>query len=189
VKLEDDRSEITMADASGYERIWAWDEVLDDSTYYEILGILEIADDAEIKRAFHEFAQSFHPDAHLDADEETLAAVRRVYQRGAEAYRVLTNAELRSKYDLSVAKGIVRLDAGEVPKRVAVGVGARSLDELCKTPAARLNAQKADALISQGDLAGARRELLLAYEHDDRKNPELRERLEALDLALFAMGS
>jgi curved DNA-binding protein CbpA len=147
------------------ERIEQWAEVLDDSTYYEILGVLEIAGDASIKQAFHEFALAFHPDSHLDADPETLARVRRVFQRGAEAYRVLSHPELRP------------------------GQGtAKSLDELAKSAAARLHAQKADELINRGDLRGAKRELQLAVHQDGGNNPELSDRLDALDLALFAMG-
>jgi curved DNA-binding protein CbpA len=177
-----------MDDDSLRVRISAWDELIDDATYYEILGVLEAADEGAIKRAFHEFAQAFHPDSHLGRDQEILAAVRRVFQRGAEAYRVLSHPELRAKYDLAIAKGLVRLDAGDVPKRPGVGVGAKSLDELCKSAAARLCAQKADLLISRGDLSGAKRELAMALHHDGNKNPELAERLDAIDLALFAMG-
>jgi curved DNA-binding protein CbpA len=178
---EDDR------EPAAVELIRQWDEVLDDSNYYEVLGVLEIADDVAIKQAFHEFALAFHPDSHLGADEETSRKVRRVFQRGAEAYRVLTHPELRQKYDLAVAKGLVRLDSNEVLKRPGP-VNAKSLDELCKTAAARLHAQKADELINRGDLRGAKRELMLALHRDGGTNPELSERLDAVDLALFAMG-
>jgi DnaJ-class molecular chaperone len=169
------------------ERIQEWNEVLDDSTYYEILGVLEIAGDASIKQAFHEFALAFHPDSHLDADPDTLAQVRRVFQRGAEAYRVLSHPELRPKYDLAVAKGLTRLETNEVLKRPGQG-SAKSLDELAKSAAARLHAQKADELINRGDLRGAKRELMLAVHQDGGNNPELSDRLDAIDLALFAMG-
>lgn len=169
------------------ERIRQWSEVLDDSTYYEILGVLEIAGEASIKQAFHEFALAFHPDSHLDADPETLREVRRVFQRGAEAYRVLSHPELRPKYDLAVAKGLTRLETNEVLKRPGQG-NAKSLDELAKSAAARLHAQKADELINRGDLRGAKRELQLALHRDGGNNAELADRLDALDLALFAMG-
>jgi DnaJ-class molecular chaperone len=169
------------------ERVRQWNEVLDDSTYYEILGVLEIAGEASIKQAFHEFALAFHPDSHLDADAETLGQVRRVFQRGAEAYRVLSHPQLRQQYDLAVAKGLTRLEASQVPKRPGLG-NAKSLDELCRSAAARLHAQKADALINSGDLRGAKRELMLALHQDGGNNAELSDRLDALDLALFAMG-
>lgn len=177
-----------LADDADIERVYEWASVLDESTYYELLGVLEIADDASIKTAFHEFALAFHPDAHLDFDPETASACRLVFQRGAEAYRVLSHPELRPRYDLALAKGQLRLGGSEVPRVANVGVGAKSLDELCRTAGAKLYASRADALISQGDLSGAKRELMLAV-REDGNNPELAERLDALDLALFAMGA
>jgi len=75
-----------------------------------------------------------------------------------------------------------------VPRVANVGVGAKSLDELCRTASAKRYAIRADELISQGDLSGAKRELMLAL-REDGENEELAERLDALDLALFAMGA
>jgi len=43
-------------------------------------------------------------------------------------------------------------------------------------------------LISNGDLRSAKRELQMAL-REDGENPDLVERLDAIDLALFAMGS
>jgi len=176
-----------LAEQADIERVYEWASVLDDSSYYELLGLLEIADEAAVKAAFHEFALSFHPDAHLDYDLPTAAALRQVFQRGAEAYRVLSHPELRPRYDLALAKGQLRLGGSEVPRVANVGVGAKSLDELCRTASAKRFASRADALISQGDLSAAKRELMLAL-REDGPNPELAERLDALDLALFAMG-
>ena len=168
-------------------RIAEWDELLDYSSYYELLGLLEIADEDAIRRAFHEFSQAFHPDAHPHADDETAARLRRVFQRGAEAYRVLLRPETRAEYDFSLAKGQMRLGVPSVPPGVVRTV--RSLDELCQTASGKLHASKADRLISQGALAEAKRELLRAWRAEPEPDPEIRERLDALDLALFAMGS
>jgi DnaJ-class molecular chaperone len=171
--------------------VYEWASVLEESNYYELLGVLEIADDSALKAAFHEFALAFHPDAHLDYDAETAAIARTVFQRGAEAYRVLSHPDLRPRYDLALAKGQLRLGGSEVPRVANVGVGAKSLDELCRTASAKRYATRADHLISQGDLTGAKRELMLALREDsaDGVNHELVERLDALDLALFAMGA
>ena len=76
------------------ERLLAWDEVLEDSSYYEILGVLEICDDQALRTAYHQFALSFHPDLFRDQPESIQARVRRIFQRGTEAYRVLTHPEL-----------------------------------------------------------------------------------------------
>jgi DnaJ-class molecular chaperone len=177
-----------LVDDANIERMYEWAAVLDDSSYYELLGVLEIADPAGVQTAFHEFALAFHPDAHPDYDSDTATVLRRVFQRGAEAYRVLSHPELRPRYDLALAKGQLRLGGNEVPRVANVGVGAKSLDDLCRTASAKLYASRADALISQGDLAAAKRELMMAV-REDGENPELAERLDALDLALFAMGA
>jgi DnaJ-class molecular chaperone len=177
-----------LAEVADAERVYEWAAVLEESSYYELLGVLEIADDAALKAAFHEFALAFHPDAHLDYDQETAELSRQVFQRGAEAYRVLSHPDLRPRYDLALAKGQLRLGGSEVPRLANVGVGAKSLDELCHTASARRYASRANELISQGDLTGAKRELMLAL-REDGDNPELAERLDALDLALFAMGA
>jgi curved DNA-binding protein CbpA len=170
------------------ERIFEWDDLIDQSSYYEVLGLLEIADAGAIRKAFHEFAVAFHPDAFPEADDETADALRRVFQRGAEAYRVLSRPDSRADYDLALAKGQLRLDATIAPPPLARHSDIRSLDELCRSPGARRYAKKAEELISSGDLTAAKRELQMAL-REDGENPDLAERLDAIDLALFAMGS
>ena len=175
-------------DAGDVERIFEWDALLDQSSYYEVLGILEIADTEAVRKAFHQFAVAFHPDAFPEADAETFDALLRIFQRGAEAYRVLSRAESRSAYDLALAKGQLRLDDTIAPAPLSRESDIRSLDELCHSPAARRYAKRAEELISSGDLPSAKRELQMAL-REDGENPDLVERLDAIDLALFAMGS
>lgn len=175
-------------DRQDIERVFEWDALIDASSYYEVLGLLEIADTAAIRQAFHAFAVAFHPDAYPDADEETQAALRRVFQTGAEAYRVLSRPESRADYDLLLAKGQLRLDTTIAPPPLARPSDIRSLDELCHTPGARRYAKRAEHLIGSGDLLQAKKELQMAL-REDGDNPDLAERLDAIDLALFAMGS
>lgn len=164
-------------DAGDLERLRAWEDVLDDSTYYELLGVLEIADAEAIRAAFHEFALGFHPDAHPSLDERQRARMVRVFQRGVEAYRVLSDAEARARYDLALAKGELRLASGTSRR---VETGARSIDEVCRSPGAKLHAQRAEALITQGKLRDAVNELFRALRAEDGPNPELVERIDAV---------
>lgn len=175
-------------DLQDIERIFEWDALIDQSSYYEVLGVLEIADPGAIRKAFHELAVAFHPDAFPEADQETADALRRVFERGAEAYRVLSRPESRRDYDLALAKGQLRLDGTLAPPPLARNSDIRSLDELCHSPGARRYAKRADQLISNGDLTGAKRELQMAL-REDGDNHDLAERLDAIDLALYAMGS
>ncbi|MEZ4224962.1 MAG: J domain-containing protein [Polyangiaceae bacterium] len=178
-----------MTAPANADRIQEWDAVLDDANYYEILGVLPIASTDSIRLAYREFALAFHPDLHADASVELRSQVQRIFRRGAEAYRVLADPELRVRYDMGVEKGQLRLDISQLPKRspsLAPGE-TRSLPDLCKTAGAKTCARKAVRAIDEGDLVSARDELKRALEFDGI-NPELVERLEALDVALFATG-
>lgn len=161
------------------ERLLDWADVLDDASYYEILGVTADAPLEDVRRAFHEFALGFHPDSFLGADDETQGHVRRVFERGVEAYRALSDAKRRADYDLALAKGELRL--GRHEKREGVGVGAKSLDELCRAPGAKLYARRGEELIGQGKLREASFELWRALRAEDGPNPELIERIQALE--------
>jgi curved DNA-binding protein CbpA len=161
-----------------------WEEVLDDATYYEILGVLEIADTEAIQRAFHEFSLGFHPDAHPAATADIQSRLTRVFQRGVEAYRTLSVPETRAAYDLALAKGELRLEGGSATR---VETGARSLDELCRSPGAKLYAKRAEELIASGELEKATTELFRALRAEEGENPELLERIHAVT-ALSRLG-
>ncbi|MEB2313618.1 MAG: J domain-containing protein [Sorangiineae bacterium] len=178
-----------MAERSDLSRLDDWVRVLDDSSYYELLGVLEIADAEAIREAFHQFALSFHPDRYRDESEATLDHLRRVFQRGAEAYRVLSDPALRVRYDLALSRGTLRLAPSELgPPPRAAAEDRRALVELARSVDAKLAAGRASKLIAAGNLTGARRALAEAVAHDGGANSALTERLEALDVAIFAMG-
>ena len=158
------------------EHLAAWADVLDEATYYEILGVLHIADAGAIRDAFHEFALAFHPDAQLDLEPLARELVQRVFQRGVEAYRVLSADDQRAAYDLLLAKGELRLEGQSRRK----ATGARSLDELCRSAGAKLYAKRAEDLITQGDLSRAADELLRALRAEEGPNPDLADRLQSL---------
>ena len=166
--------------------ISAWDDAIDASNYYEILGVLEIADESAIKTAYREFARAFHPDAHPGVSADVAKTLRRIFQRGVEAYRTLSDPKLRGAYDMALARGAIRMKDSQLPP--AMLGGAKSLEDLCATMSAKLAARKADEFISTGNLNAAKRELMMAIVHDGGGNTELAERLDALDLAMFAKG-
>jgi molecular chaperone DnaJ len=74
--------------------------------YYEVLGVPREADDAEIKRAFRRLAQRHHPDVDkADGAEERFKEVN-------EAYRVLSDRQRRSAYDMFGHAGVDGAAAG-----------------------------------------------------------------------------
>lgn len=180
-----------MTDAATLERLESWDEVLDDSSYYEILGVLEICDEAALRQAYHDFALSFHPDLFRDHPEPVQARVRRIFQRGTEAYRVLGNRELRIKYDLGLRRGKRRFEEAlaprsETPDPQKALAKKRPLDELCRSGGAKLAAQKAQKLLEKGEVEAAVGELQKALGYDGGANAALSEQIDELEIVLYA---
>ncbi len=169
--------------ADDSDRLWAWLEVLDTSSYYELLGVLEIADDQAIAEAFRLFSLAFHPDQHRTTGDELRARAAHIYKRGVEAYGVLRDPEQRARYDLALAKGQLRLGAEE---RIGTGT-AQSLDDLCSTPAGRLHARNAERHLEGGALDQAEQCLQHALSAEGENRP-LAERLRAVRQLLRAVG-
>ncbi len=65
-----------------------------DTTYYDALGVTPKASELEIKKAYRKLAITTHPDK--NPGDETAHAR---FQAIGEAYQVLSNDELRKKYD------------------------------------------------------------------------------------------
>ncbi len=166
-----------------WERIQAWLEVLDSSSYYELLGVLEIADEQAIADAFRHFSQAFHPDQHRAGSDELREQAAFIYKRGVEAYGVLRDGEQRARYDLALAKGQLRLGAEE---RAGAGT-AQSLDDLCATPGGRLHARNAERHLESGALDQAEQCLQNALSAEG-ENRALAERLRAVRQLMRAAG-
>jgi len=67
--------------------------------YYKTLEVPRHADLATIKRQYRKLALVYHPDKHSDKSEEEKEKVTVIFQEISEAYEVLSNPELRGKYD------------------------------------------------------------------------------------------
>ncbi|CAL9728977.1 dnaJ-like protein 1 [Monosporozyma unispora] len=65
-----------------------------ETEYYDILGIAPTATATEIKKAYRKKAMQTHPDKHPDDPD-----AQRKFQAVGEAYQVLSDPGLRSKYD------------------------------------------------------------------------------------------
>ncbi len=74
--------------------------------YYEILGVSREADKEDIKRAYRRLARKYHPDVNKEPGaEETFKEINR-------AYEVLSETELRARYDRFGEAGIGGAAAG-----------------------------------------------------------------------------
>lgn len=66
-----------------------------EKNYYKILGLARSATKKEIKKAYRELALQWHPDKNADNKEEA----GKMFQDISEAYEVLSDDELKAKYD------------------------------------------------------------------------------------------
>jgi molecular chaperone DnaJ len=74
--------------------------------YYEVLGVPRDASDEEIKRSFRRAAQRHHPD--IDSSE----GAEERFKELNEAYRVLSDRQRRSAYDMFGHAGVDGASAG-----------------------------------------------------------------------------
>jgi molecular chaperone DnaJ len=75
--------------------------------FYEVLGVSRAASDQEIKSAYRKLAMQYHPDrnpGNREAEEK--------FKEAAEAYGVLSNPELRARYDRFGHAGVSQAGQG-----------------------------------------------------------------------------
>ena len=181
------------------DAIRQWLAVLDSISYYELFRIEAKATPDELRDAFHKFAESFHPDGHQWRHPTEQAAISYIFKRGTEAYRVLTDQQLRFRYDEAVANGILRpenliVDL-EGPRSQSIGpgggggsgAGTRLVDKV-RTPGARPFVLRVEELAKKGDPQQAKLQLVMAM-HMDKGNAALEAFGRQLDEVIGAKAA
>lgn len=74
------------------------------ANYYSILGVDMFASAKEIKHQFYKLAQLYHPDKTNSEALDNRYETHENFLLISEAYDVLSNEDLRGKYDLSLQK-------------------------------------------------------------------------------------
>lgn len=168
------------------EAIRQWLIVLDSISYYDIFRVPSTATYDELRTAFHVFAETFHPDVHGWRHPNEQAAIGHVFRRGAEAYRVLSDPQLRARYDEALASGVLRPESiaaeGEGPRRSLAppnSASARLVDKL-RNAGARPFILRVEELVKKGDPKQAKIQLVMAM-HMDPNNPALEAYAKELD--------
>ncbi len=155
---------------------------LDRKSYYDVLRVPADARPAEIKSAFHAFSLLYHPDLYVNAPQEVGAIASEIFKRGVEAYRCLSRAETRGRYDRALVRGKIRVEPW-VPSTRPPPPPMRTLEMIARTPRGKKLGVKADRLIAIARLDDARVELASACQCEP-ENLELAERLAFLIEAL-----
>lgn len=85
-----------------------------EDDHYRTLGVGRSATEKEIKRAYHKAAVQYHPDKFVGAaDSADAAAADAQFKKIARAYEVLSDEELRRKYDLGEDPDEARRQQGQ----------------------------------------------------------------------------
>jgi curved DNA-binding protein CbpA len=139
---------------------------LEQLDYYALLSIEESANMDDVRRAFHQFAAKYHPDKFIAsaADGHTVERAAQIYRRGAEAYKVLTDARRRKLYDAQLALGSMRFDALAEPPPDPASYTQWPIK--VKSPLARPFATKAEQAYKAGEWGTAKVNLRMALSKD-----------------------
>ena len=178
------------------DAIRQWLAALDSLSYYDLFLVDNDASPDALRNAFHVFAESFHPDGHAGRQPTELAAIASIFRRGTEAYRVLSDLQLRGRYDEALARGILRPESsaidgdgtrspttgGAAQGPVSDALGNRLFDRV-RAAGARPFALRAEELARSGDLRQAKLQLVMAM-HMDPQNPAFEAYAIELDEAI-----
>lgn len=169
--------------------ILRWSEALDSVSYYDLLGTHAGADVDTLQAAYHRFATAFHPDAHGKVAAELRRKLSAIFQRGAEAYRVLRDPRLRLRYDRELSGGQVRLSLEQSLAPPPAVDWTEPLHLHCRSAAAKLAVRNVARDYATADYTAVRRALITALDADGGANRTLQRHLDEVSLLLFQQDS
>lgn len=83
--------------------------------HYDILGIEKQASQDIIKKAYYKSAKEFHPDKHFSLPSiELKNKLNTIFTSITEAYRILSDPLMRSKYDQNLSYGTAKIEKSNV---------------------------------------------------------------------------
>jgi DnaJ-class molecular chaperone len=151
-----------------------WSALLDEASYYQLLQVDELASADEIQGAFQRFAVEFHPDQHRTRSDVEREAILAIFRRGSEAYRVLSDAALRARYDEGL-RGRAHFHPSQAPNvaggSLAPNAASASrpparLEDQVRTASIRPFVRRAEELVALGDVVQAHLQIRLALSRE-----------------------
>ncbi len=118
---------------------------LKSTDFYGILDVKKRADQDEIKKAYYRVAKIFHPDRHFSLPSETLKnKLNAIFSQITDAYRILSDQKMRSKYDQSISIKPAKIERSNVEiARVRFREGKEAMRNRSFADAAELFGQAA----------------------------------------------
>lgn len=115
------------------------------ASFYGFLDVNRKDSQDDIKRAYYRLAKIFHPDRHFSLPSETLKnKLNTIFSQITEAYRVLSDHNLRNKYDQSLSIKPAKIESTKVElARVRFREGKEAFNNMAFTDAAELFGQAA----------------------------------------------
>jgi DnaJ-class molecular chaperone len=155
-------------DGAELAELEAWLEALDTLSHYGLFAMDPAASHDDLRAAFHAFADTFHPDGHVGRPDAEQEAIGRIYRRGTEAWRVLSDATLRARYDEALASGVDRPDAAVVAMEAGRSLAPASgrLIDTIRSPGARPFVLRAEELMKKGDPKQAKIQVMMALSRE-----------------------
>jgi curved DNA-binding protein CbpA len=162
---------------------------LDTQDYFEVLGIPRDATQVQLKKAFHQWSRTVHPDRfNQHPDPAVKAQVSELYKRITEAYFVLRDDVKRQKYlqDIQGPERASRLRFTEqTESEVKAQQKKQAEDQVSTNPKARQFYAEALKDLEAGRQKDAERNLKTALMYDPQ-NAQMKEKLASLQGALDA---
>lgn len=115
---------LSANDPLGIERIEDMHRRYKDIGYYGVLGVSKQAAPSEIKMAYYENSNKYHPDRHFISDDSSLKnKLADIFSYIEEAYLVLSNPQRRAVYNKSLTATTVKPDGNRDSARAAFEEG------------------------------------------------------------------
>jgi len=93
-----------------FQRVFDHEAAELDKDLYEILGLQDDADEAEIKKVYRSLSKKYHPDKNPDTES------RRIFNEIRDAYEILNDPDKKILYDTGGMEAVKDNDKGQVKK-------------------------------------------------------------------------
>jgi DnaJ-class molecular chaperone len=150
---------MTDAFAQWREQVLATAQRLDEIDYFRLLGCAPDAGPADLRKAFRQLANNYHPDRFVGQDEGLCRALEAIYRRITEAYAVLRDPADRSAYRAGLDQGLTRYDPDQSQQALQQSQNAQQPGSSAE---GRRHYERAQSALARGDRFGAQEEIRMA---------------------------